>query len=541
MHSFSKYFSKIKENKDPFMSMADDDLGTDPEDLTSIPDPEPEPTHIPITGDIIVPSDLINKALFDKQSKAVVRDLSEVERYYDEVIVSTSTELFDKDSEQGDSLPIPPDSDQSKTVERFPKKPSSSQQGQDQGEGQSDQESSEDGKGQQSQGQGQGEPQEGGEDNQSGSEGQSDQESGEDGKGQQGQGEGEPQQGQGSGEGKSGGASQQEDQQSQKAGSGAGEQQNANDQSKTTPGDGQGRTGQGQGKERTKDDIVLPGEERTPKQGTQEASDANVDQIRRNIERAQKDFYKNVTQQQRDEIIKRAEKVAKDIEVNPEANADWWKQKTKNAANIDSSQERGEGPSSLVDRIIERLQTKLNWKQILRNFFTRPSKVRYNITRPNKRGIPTKTYIQRREKDSAVDKFVIAIDTSGSVMDAYSYFISEIIKLFETIPNTQAIVVFWTSEIVGSLELKKSNYKKILNAQPASGGTTISSLGYWLASLKWNPAGVVVLTDGHVESQNQIFLPTKTKLGKKIIYKFFITPRGNLEILEPWGPVYEII
>lgn len=306
---------------------------------------------------------------------------------------------------------------------------------------------------------------------------------------------------------------------------------------------GQGTGQKDASKEGSKGQSRMPGDSGGSKRAEKDTSTANQvakNNVRDRMRDAQKDFWKKLSPEQRKQLIEQTKKAAEDIEEDKEITREWTRKQIQKATKIDSAGGRGEGHGKdLVDRVIDRMKPQINWKQALKNFVTRRARKYYNIRKPSKRGIGVKTYLPRSEKDRELDKFVVGIDVSGSVMAAYPQFISEIINLFETVQGAEAVIVFWHDVVAGSIELNRKNYKKLLSIQATAGGTTISSFGYWLASLNWSPAGVIIFTDGYFE-QNP-FLPVKSKRGKKIIYKSFIVPGGNYDVLKPWGDVYKIL
>lgn len=284
--------------------------------------------------------------------------------------------------------------------------------------------------------------------------------------------------------------------------------------------------------------VEVPKDNRNNEQG---ATQQDIDnQLKKNTNKS------TLSPEQRkkiyDEMIKRVEK---QIVEDPNITKEYWEQQIKEGQNVQTTGGRGEGSGdngSLVDVVLRRMKTSVNWRKALHDFVTVYKQHYFDWRKPSKRSYSTGAYMPRSQKLKTVDKFIVAIDTSGSCMssETYSYFVTEVVSLFESLKDIKAQVVFWSDSISpnGIIDLTSSNYRKLLNVKPTSGGTRLSCVGDYLEVINYVPSGIAVFTDGEVEENPNL---PKTIKGKVVPYIFFIIPGGKTDIVSKFGKTYKVL
>lgn len=251
------------------------------------------------------------------------------------------------------------------------------------------------------------------------------------------------------------------------------------------------------------------------------------------------------SQQDREQYNRQVEKARDQIVVDPDLTREYWDKVAKDVIDITRKEHHKSGSESsderLQDKMIERLRSKINWKDALKNIFKEKGSTFYDITRPSRRSQAIRSYEPRRTKrmDKA-SQIVIAVDTSGSCMqgDIYSKFMSEVLGLFDKIPNIEAFVALYTVTVYEFIKVNKNNKFALLNIKPKSGSNDMDVVPEYLELMekKVKPKMVIYFTDGEEDLPH---LP-RTINGKKVEYVFFLTPGGDYNTVAPFGKVYRL-
>jgi len=184
-------------------------------------------------------------------------------------------------------------------------------------------------------------------------------------------------------------------------------------------------------------------------------------------------------------------------------------------------------------QISDLLEAKVNWREVLRDFVTSASRgsEEYTWRRFNKRLMANDIYMPSLENET-VGELIIAIDTSGSIGGAeLTEFASELASICESVNPARVRVLWWDTE-VHAMQTFDDNYTNIasLLKPEGGGGTHVSCVAEYINQHKLNAEGVLVFTDGYVESdikwdittptlwlvtQNRSFEPPSGKVVKK--------------------------
>lgn len=184
-------------------------------------------------------------------------------------------------------------------------------------------------------------------------------------------------------------------------------------------------------------------------------------------------------------------------------------------------------------QISDLLEPKVNWREVLRDFVTSASRgsEEYTWRRFNKRLMANDIYMPSLENETA-GELIVAIDTSGSIGGAeLTEFASELASICESVSPARVRVLWWDTE-VHAMQTFDDNYTNIasLLKPEGGGGTHVSCVAEYINQHKLNAEGVLVFTDGYVESdikwdittptlwlvtQNRSFEPPSGKVVKK--------------------------
>ena len=164
-------------------------------------------------------------------------------------------------------------------------------------------------------------------------------------------------------------------------------------------------------------------------------------------------------------------------------------------------------------QISDLLEPKVNWREVLRDFVTSASRgsEEYTWRRFNKRLMANDIYMPSLENET-VGELIIAIDTSGSIGGAeLTEFASELSSICESV-NPSRVRVLWWDTVVHAMQTFDDGYNNIasLLKPEGGGGTLVSSVAEYINEHKLKAEGVIVFTDGYLESDIKWDISTPT-------------------------------
>jgi predicted metal-dependent peptidase len=170
--------------------------------------------------------------------------------------------------------------------------------------------------------------------------------------------------------------------------------------------------------------------------------------------------------------------------------------------------------ADLPRSITEGLEPRINWRDVLREFFTSAMKGKEEMTwrRLNRRHLANDVLYPSTE-DETVGKVIFAIDTSGSISDDdLGTVAKELASLCTLLPPEEVVVLWWDTEVHGKQIFDADSYNNIENLlkPQGGGGTFVGCVSKYIAQNSMSAECVVVFTDGYVENNVEwdIDLPT---------------------------------
>ncbi len=154
-------------------------------------------------------------------------------------------------------------------------------------------------------------------------------------------------------------------------------------------------------------------------------------------------------------------------------------------------------------QIGELLEPKVDWKDALREFVTSSTRGSDEFTwrKFNKRMVANDMYMPSLENES-VGELVVAIDTSGSIGGVeLTEFATELASICDAVEPSKIRVLWWDTEVHGE-QVFSDNYTNIASMlkPQGGGGTHVGCVSDYIVKNKIVAEGVLVFTDGYVES-----------------------------------------
>ena len=159
----------------------------------------------------------------------------------------------------------------------------------------------------------------------------------------------------------------------------------------------------------------------------------------------------------------------------------------------------GSGGDRMFD---EFLQTKIDWREVLREFISTTCQGNDYSTwrRPNRRFISSGYYMPSGVSEQ-VGELVIAIDTSGSIGGReLSKFLGEVKGICDQVKPDVVRLLYWDTEVCADEKYTGTEVENIMGSTKpkGGGGTTVECVPAYMAQHGVKPQAVVVLTDGYL-------------------------------------------
>jgi predicted metal-dependent peptidase len=155
------------------------------------------------------------------------------------------------------------------------------------------------------------------------------------------------------------------------------------------------------------------------------------------------------------------------------------------------------------DRMFEDLlQTKIDWREVLREFISTTCQGNDYSTwrRPNRRFVSSGYYMPSGVSEQ-VGELVIAIDTSGSIGSReLSKFLGEVKGICDQVKPDVVRLLYWDTEVCADEKYTGTEVENLVQStKPAGGGgTTVECVPEYMTQHGVKPQAVVVLTDGYL-------------------------------------------
>ena len=181
---------------------------------------------------------------------------------------------------------------------------------------------------------------------------------------------------------------------------------------------------------------------------------------------------------------------------------------------------------SALDRATQKRDT--NWREHMREWVTAlcEGDEYSRFAPPNKRLAP-QGILMPSHFSEATGELIIACDTSGSMGGIYPTVFGEIARIAENVNPDGVRVIWWDSSVCGEQLFKPHEFNTIgsLLKPSGGGGTSPQCVVEYIRSKKYQPKGVVWLTDGYLDgSDGKVDVPA---LWGVVDNDHFVAPQGK--------------
>lgn len=181
---------------------------------------------------------------------------------------------------------------------------------------------------------------------------------------------------------------------------------------------------------------------------------------------------------------------------------------------------------SALDRATQKRDT--NWREHMREWITAlcEGDEYSRFAPPNKRLLPLGV-IMPSHFSEATGELIIACDTSGSMGGIYPTVFGEIARIAQNVNPDSVRVIWWDCAVCGDQVFKPHEFDKIgsLLKPSGGGGTSPQCVVEYIRSKKYQPKGVVWLTDGYLDgSDGKVDSPA---LWGVVDNDHFVPPQGK--------------
>jgi len=182
--------------------------------------------------------------------------------------------------------------------------------------------------------------------------------------------------------------------------------------------------------------------------------------------------------------------------------------------------------NSALDRATQKRDT--NWREHMREWITAlcEGDEYSRFAPPNKRLLPLGV-IMPSHFSEATGELIVACDTSGSMGGIYPTVFGEIARIAQNVNPDSVRVIWWDCAVCGDQVFKPHEFANIASLlKPAGGGgTSPSCVVEYIRSKKYQPKGVVWLTDGYLDgSDGKVDVPA---LWGVVNNDHFVAPQGK--------------
>ena len=182
--------------------------------------------------------------------------------------------------------------------------------------------------------------------------------------------------------------------------------------------------------------------------------------------------------------------------------------------------------NSALDRATQKRDT--NWREHMRDWITAlcEGDEYSRFAPPNKRLLPLGV-IMPSHFSEATGELIIACDTSGSMGPIYPTVFGEVARIVENVRPDSVRMLWWDCEVCGDQVFKPHEYANIASLlKPAGGGgTSPNCVVEYIREKKYQPKGVVWLTDGYLDgSDGKVDVPA---LWGVVDNDRFVAPQGK--------------
>ena len=161
----------------------------------------------------------------------------------------------------------------------------------------------------------------------------------------------------------------------------------------------------------------------------------------------------------------------------------------------------GKGNSGIPLSVTELITPQVDWREVMREFIKSvcAAKDASSWRRVNRRFLSTDTYMPSLIGER-VNRIAIGVDTSGSIGNELTAFISEVKAIAEDVKPNLLDLFYWGSSVVGHEAYTYDDLPNIVRSTKpyCGGGTNPMCMSDYLEKENIEPECIVMLTDGEV-------------------------------------------
>jgi predicted metal-dependent peptidase len=169
-------------------------------------------------------------------------------------------------------------------------------------------------------------------------------------------------------------------------------------------------------------------------------------------------------------------------------------------ATMQAAQAAGAGntPASVARMIKDLTESKMNWRQLLRQQIQSIVKNDYTFMRPNRKGWHMNAVLPGTNFDTTID-VCIGIDMSGSIGEAQAKdFLSEIKGIMQEYKDFKLKVWCFDTQVYNECDFDGYNMDEFDSYEPMGGGGTDFDANYnYMKEYDINPKKFIMFTDGY--------------------------------------------
>ena len=152
--------------------------------------------------------------------------------------------------------------------------------------------------------------------------------------------------------------------------------------------------------------------------------------------------------------------------------------------------------------ITDLLESKINWRDALRDFITSYCEEKDLSTwrKPNRRWVDRDVYLPSVIGES-VGRLVIAVDTSGSIDNkVIGAFLGEVKQICRTVSPEAIDLMYWDTQVCQHEVYERDSFDALLTSTKpkGGGGTRPQCVSDYIRAKKLKPEAIIMLTDGYV-------------------------------------------
>lgn len=174
-----------------------------------------------------------------------------------------------------------------------------------------------------------------------------------------------------------------------------------------------------------------------------------------------------------------------------------WKKRIVAAVRSVSAKDRGTLPGDLVRMVDELVNPRVDWRQVLKRFFTINSRNDYIMIPPNRRFLHQDIYLPSLNTPS-LGTVCVAVDTSGSIdEDTLRQFLSEVRAVIQAY-DCELHLFYIDTRVCGHETYTKHTIGSLLDSKPkGGGGTAFEPFFDKIEELNLRPTVGLYLTDAY--------------------------------------------